>query len=279
MQDWQALPAEVLAISFSHIHGIGRRPVRQVCKRWRDVFDSSLRTLTPRQWNTSLLAKFPYLESLDCSLCPDQVDDTAAHEIPASLLQLQQLKLHGCMINGDFLSAWPDPFNDADIEGRRSLLHLDLSTRRTEKAPLSAALSSFIMTGLQRLPHLADLNLQGRPVAEHGGLWPVTCLAPTLTALTISDSLLWSSEPPRVLRMLEALPEFTALQRLSLQDFWVFTEASFQSDPSLNVLSRLTRLTSLNLCSTHFTTGLEQLAALTALQRLDLSLNPSFNGV
>ena len=42
------------------------------------------------------------------------------------------------------------------------------------------------MSGLQRLPCLAELNLKGRPVAEHGGLWPLTCLAPTLTALTIS---------------------------------------------------------------------------------------------
>ena len=73
-------------------------------------------------------------------------------------------------------------------QGRRSLTHLDLSTRRTEKAPLSAALSSFIMAGLQRLPDLAELNLKGRPVAEHGGLWPLTCLAPTLTALTISGT-------------------------------------------------------------------------------------------
>lgn len=44
------------------------------------------------------------------------MDDTAAHEIPASLPQLQQLKLHGCMVSGDFLSAWPDPSKDADIE-------------------------------------------------------------------------------------------------------------------------------------------------------------------
>ena len=119
--------------------------------------------------------------------------------------------------------------------------------------------------------------------------------------------------------MLEALPEFTALQRLSLQDFWcassssvptfqicihndphdftlhhvralhwvrklscwecrVFTEEPWQDDQSLNILSRLTGLTSLNLRCTHFTTGLEQLAALTFLRHLDLSLNPSFNG-
>ena len=48
-----------------------------------------------------------------------------------------------------------------------------------------------------------------------------------------ADSMLWSSEPPRVLRMLEALPEFTALQRLSLQDFWcVLTLRAIA--PSLN---------------------------------------------
>ena len=45
----------------------------QVCKRWRDVLDANLRALIPRQWDASLLARFPYLESLDCSLCPDQV--------------------------------------------------------------------------------------------------------------------------------------------------------------------------------------------------------------
>ena len=58
----------------------------------------------------------------------------------------------------------------------------------------------------------------------------------------------------------------------------VFTEESWQADPSLSILSRLTGLTSLNLRSTHFSSGLEQLAALTCLQHLDLSLNPSFNG-
>lgn len=58
----------------------------------------------------------------------------------------------------------------------------------------------------------------------------------------------------------------------------MFTEESWQADPSLNILSRLTGLTSLNLRSTHFSSGLEQLAALTCLQHLDLSLNPSFNG-
>ena len=45
----------------------------QICKRWREVFDSSLNSLIPRHWDISLFAKFPYLESLDCSLCADQV--------------------------------------------------------------------------------------------------------------------------------------------------------------------------------------------------------------
>ena len=97
-QDWQALPAEVLAVSFSHISGMERRIIRQVtlagldcryfchrisklssqrpeqvCKRWRDVFDSSLKTLQPRRWNSALVAKFPYVDSLDCRLCSDQV--------------------------------------------------------------------------------------------------------------------------------------------------------------------------------------------------------------
>ena len=75
------------------------------------------------------------------------------------------------------------------------MTYLDLSTRRTETAPLSATLSSFIMAGLQRLPCLAELNLRGRPVAEHGGLWPLTCLAPTLTALTISGIHLLHDQP------------------------------------------------------------------------------------
>ena len=58
----------------------------------------------------------------------------------------------------------------------------------------------------------------------------------------------------------------------------VFSDDAWQQDPSLNVLSRLTGLTSLNLRSTHFTAGLEQLGTLMRLAHLDLSLNPGFLG-